>query len=87
MGRTMTGGANQFTQTRHMLAQEDKPIDSESTSFQFLSYAHACDFTEYMVHYCRLGIFDSSIDSRELRHRERRPISLSSQSSRSGAFA
>jgi hypothetical protein len=40
MGRTMTEGANQLTQTRHMLAQEDKPIDSESTSFQILSYAH-----------------------------------------------
>jgi hypothetical protein len=33
--------------------------------------SYACDSTESMVHSCRLGIFDSTIDSRELRRRGR----------------
>jgi hypothetical protein len=40
MGRTMTGGASQLTLRQHMLAQEDKPMDDESISFGFRSYAH-----------------------------------------------
>jgi hypothetical protein len=40
-----------------------------------------------MVHSCRLGIFDSTIDSRELRRRGRRSTSSSSQSSCSRSSA
>jgi hypothetical protein len=40
-----------------------------------------------MVHSCRLGIFDSTIDSRELRRCGRQSTSSSSQSSRSRSFA
>jgi hypothetical protein len=39
--------------------------------------------TKSMVHSCRLGIFDSTIDSRELRHYGRQFASSSSQASRS----
>jgi hypothetical protein len=44
-------------------------------------------YTKYMVHSCRLGIFDSMIDSRELRRRGRQSTSSSSQSSRSRSSA
>jgi hypothetical protein len=40
-----------------------------------------------MGHSCRLGIFDSTIDSRELRSRGRQSTSSSSQSSRSRSSA
>jgi hypothetical protein len=40
MGRTMTGGASQSTLGQHMLAQEDKPMDSDSISFEFQNYSH-----------------------------------------------
>jgi hypothetical protein len=40
-----------------------------------------------MVHSCRLGIFDSTIDSRQLRRRGRQSTSSSSQSSRSRSSA
>jgi hypothetical protein len=40
MDRTMTGGAKQLTPRWHMLAHEDRPMDVESISFRFLSYAH-----------------------------------------------
>jgi hypothetical protein len=39
--------------------------------------------TKCMVHSCRLGIFNSTIDSRELRHHGRQSTSSPSQSSRS----
>jgi hypothetical protein len=43
-------------------------------------------YTKCMVHSCRLGIFDYTIDSRELRRRGRQSTSSSSQSgSRSSA--
>lgn len=35
MARTMTRGANQLTLRWHMLPQEDKPMDSENSSFFF----------------------------------------------------
>ena len=44
-------------------------------------------YTKCMVHSCRLGIFDSTIDSRELRRRGRQSTSSSSQSSRSRSAA
>jgi hypothetical protein len=40
-------------------------------------------YTKCMVHSGRLGIFNSTIDSRELRHRGRQSTSSSSQSSHS----
>jgi hypothetical protein len=40
-----------------------------------------------MVHSCRLGIFDSTIDSRELRRHGRQSTSSSSQSFRSRSSA
>jgi hypothetical protein len=40
-----------------------------------------------MIHSCRLGIFYSTIDYRELRHRGRQCTSSSSQSSRSRSSA
>jgi hypothetical protein len=63
-------------------------------------FSYACDWTESMVystksmvyytkcmvHSCRLGIFDSMIDSRELRRRGRQSTSSSSQSSHSRSF-
>jgi hypothetical protein len=39
--------------------------------------------TKCMVHSCRLGIFDSIVDSRELRRRGRQSTSSSSESSHS----
>jgi hypothetical protein len=39
MGRTMTGGTSQSTLKQYMLAHEEKPINSESISFGFQSYA------------------------------------------------
>ena len=57
-------------------------------------FSYACDWTESMVystkcmvHSCRMGIFDSTIDSRELRHHGRQSTSSSSQSSRSRSSA
>jgi hypothetical protein len=76
MGRTMTRGASQLTQRQHMLVLEDKPMDGKLWSY-------ACDCTDTMVHYYRLGIFDLSIDSRDLRYRGRWFVSSSSQASRS----
>jgi hypothetical protein len=56
--------------------------------------SYACDSTESMIYYtkcmvhsCRLGIFYSTIDSRELRRRGRQSTSSSSQSSRSRSSA
>jgi hypothetical protein len=52
--------------------------------------SYACDSTESMIYYtksCRLGIFYSTIDSRELRCRGRQSTSSSSQSSRSRSSA
>jgi hypothetical protein len=40
MGRTTTGGASQSTLRHHMLAQEDKLMDSESIWFGFQNYSH-----------------------------------------------
>jgi hypothetical protein len=44
-------------------------------------------YTKRMVHSCRLGIFDSTIDSRELRRRGRQSTSSSSQSSHTRSSA
>jgi hypothetical protein len=56
--------------------------------------SYACDSTESMIYYtkcmvhsCRLGIFDSTIDSRELRRRGRQSTSSSSLLSRSRSSA
>jgi hypothetical protein len=40
MDKTTTGGANQSTLRQYMLAQEDKPMDSESIWFGFQIYSH-----------------------------------------------
>jgi hypothetical protein len=64
-------------------------------------FSYACDWIESMVYYtksmvcynksmvhsCRLGIFDSTIDSRELRRCRRQSTSSSSQSSHSWSSA
>jgi hypothetical protein len=52
-----------------------------------LRYKSMIYYTKCMVHSCRLGIFDSTIDSRELRLHGRHSTSLSSQSSRSRSSA
>jgi hypothetical protein len=52
-----------------------------------LRYKSMIYYTKCMVHSCRLGIFDSTIDSRELRCRGRRSTLSSSQSSRSRSSA
>jgi hypothetical protein len=49
----------------------------------FLRYKSMIYYIKCMVHSCRLGIFDSTIDSRELRRRGRHSASSSSQSPRS----
>jgi hypothetical protein len=56
--------------------------------------SYACDSTESMIYYtkcmvhsCRLGIFDSTIDSSELKRRGRQSTYSSSQSSRSRSSA
>lgn len=80
----MNRGAIQSTLRHHMLAQEDKPMDGESILFCICKLcSYACDCTESMVHSCRLDIFDSTIDSSELRRRGRQSISSTSQASRS----
>jgi hypothetical protein len=48
-------------------------------------WSYLCDCIDAMVHYYKLGIFDSSIDSGELRRRGRQSVSSSSQTSRSCA--
>jgi hypothetical protein len=94
MDRSTIGGASQSTLRQHMLAQEDKPMDGGIIWFGFQNYPHMLVwFTESMIYYtecvvhCRFGIFDSTIDSRELRRRVRQSTSSSSQSSCSGSSA
>jgi hypothetical protein len=53
----------------------------------FLRYKSMIYYIKCMVHSCRLGIFDSTIDSRELRRRGRHSASSSSQSPRSWSSA
>jgi hypothetical protein len=52
-----------------------------------LRYKSMIYYTKCMVHSCRFGIFDSTIDTRELRRRGRQSTSSSSQSSRSRSSA
>jgi hypothetical protein len=75
MARTITRGANQLALRRHMLTLGDKPIDGENSLFCFLCFAHAHDSTESMMRSCRVGIFDSLIDSRQLRRRSQASVS------------
>lgn len=58
-----------------MIEQENKPMDDENSLFHFSCFANACDCIESMMHYCRLGMFDSSIDFRYLRHQGRASVS------------
>jgi hypothetical protein len=70
MSLTTTRGANQLTLRRHMRTQEDKPMDGESISFWFLSYAHICLWLYWvlsgvsiLVLRLTLGSWDIEVDS------------------------
>jgi hypothetical protein len=81
MTKTVIGGANQLNLRQPMFVQENNPMYGENNLFLFSCFVHACKCTEFVMHSCRLGIFDSMIDSRHLRHRGRASISSLLQTS------
>ena len=84
--KTTTRGTNQLTLRSCMLVEEDKPMDGE-TSLCFSKFPHGFDCTDVVMHSCRLSMFDSMIDSRQLRRRRAGSSSSSSQASGSRSRA